>query len=58
MSQPSAKGDSGQQLKATGFVAVVSFSSREAGAEQSRLEARAQSANSPPQLALLCTFLI
>jgi len=57
-SQPLAKGDSSQQLKATGFVAALSFSSYEAGAEQLRLEATAPSANSPPRLALLCTFLI
>jgi hypothetical protein len=58
LSQPLAKGDSSQQLKATGFVAVLSFSSYEVGAEQSRLERRAPSANSAPRLALLCTFLI
>jgi hypothetical protein len=57
-SQPLAKADSSQQLKATGFVTALSFSSCEAGSEQFRLEARAPSASSPPRLALLCTFLI
>jgi hypothetical protein len=57
-SQPLAKADSSQQLKATGFVAVLSFSSREAGSKQFRLEATALSANSLPLLALLCTLLI
>jgi hypothetical protein len=58
LSQPLAKADSGQQLKATGFVTALSFSSCEARAERVRLEATAPSANSPPRLALLCTFLI
>jgi len=57
-SQPLAKADSSQQLKVTGFVTALSFSSCEAGAEQFRLHARTPSANSPPRLALLCTFLI
>src|SRR2546430_3774167 len=57
-SQPLAKADSSQQLKATGFVTALSFSSCEAGTEQLRLEATAPSANSPPRLALLCTLLI
>ncbi|PYK14956.1 MAG: hypothetical protein DME55_14315 [Verrucomicrobia bacterium] len=57
-SQPLAKGDSSQQLKATGFVTVLSFSSCENGTAQFRLEATASSAISPPRLALLCTFLI
>jgi hypothetical protein len=57
-SQPLAKADSGQQLKATGFVAALSFSSCEAGAEQFRFQAAAPLANSPPRLALLCTLLI
>jgi len=57
-SQPLAKADSSQQLKATGFVAALSFSSCEAAAEQFRFQAIAPSANSPPRLALLCTFLI
>jgi hypothetical protein len=57
-SQPIAKGDSSQQLKATGFVTALSFSSYEAGSERFRLEAAAPSANSPPRLALLCTLLI
>jgi hypothetical protein len=57
-SQPLAKGDSSQQLKATGFVAALSFSSGEVGAEQFGFQAAAPLANSPPRLALLCTFLI
>jgi hypothetical protein len=58
MSQPLAKADSNQQLKATGFVTVLSFSSCEAGANQFRFQATASSAIPPPRLALLCTFLI
>jgi hypothetical protein len=58
-SQPLAKADSGQQLNATYFVtATLPFSSSEAGAEQFRLHVTSLSAHSPPQLALLCTFLI
>jgi hypothetical protein len=57
-SQPLAKADSSQQLKATGFVTALSFSSCEAGSKQFRLEATAPLANSPPRLALLCTLLI
>jgi len=57
-SQPLAKGDSSQQVKAAGFVAAVSFSSREAGSEQFRFQAIAPLANSPPRLTLLCTLLI
>src|SRR6266436_4657881 len=57
-SQPIAKGDSSQQLKATGFVTALSFSSREVGAEQFGFQAAALLANSPPRLALLCTWLI
>jgi hypothetical protein len=57
-SQPLAKGDFSQQLKATGFVTALCFSSCEARTERFRLEARAPSANSPPRLALLCTLLI
>jgi len=57
-SQPLAKGDSSQQLKATDFVAVLSFSSCETGAERFRFQAAVPSANSPPRLALLCTLLI
>ncbi len=57
-SQPLAKADSGQQVKAIGFVTALSFSSCEAGAEQFRFQAAAPLANSPPRLALLCTFLI
>jgi hypothetical protein len=57
-SQPLAKSDSSQQLKATGFFTALSFSSCEAGAKQFRFQAGAPSANSPPRLALLCTFLI
>jgi hypothetical protein len=57
-SQPLAKADPSQQLQTTGFVAALSFSSCEVGAEQFRFEAAAPSAGSPPRLALLCTFLI
>jgi hypothetical protein len=57
-SQPLAKADSSQQLKATGFVATLAFSSYEVGSEQFRFQAAAPLANSPPRLALLCTFLI
>jgi hypothetical protein len=58
-SQPLAKADSSQQLSAT-FVATAAlpFSSCEAGTEQFRLHLTSLSAHSPPQLALLCTFLI
>jgi hypothetical protein len=58
LSQPLAKADSSQQLKAIGFVATLSFSSREVGAEQFRFQASPPLANSLPRLALLCTFLI
>ena len=57
-SQPLAKTDSGQQLSATCFAAALPLSSRELGAEQFRFQAAAPLANSPPRLALLCTFLI
>jgi hypothetical protein len=57
-SQPLAKGDSSQQLKATGFVTALPLPSCEIGAEQFRFQAAAPSANSPPRLALFCTFLI
>jgi hypothetical protein len=57
-SQPLAKGDSSQQLKATGFVTALSFSSYETGAEQFRFQPAAPLSNSPPRLALLCTLLI
>jgi hypothetical protein len=57
-SQPLAKADSGQQLTAICFEAALPLSSREFGAEQFRFQATAPLANSPPQLALLCTFLI
>jgi hypothetical protein len=57
-SQPLAKADSGQQLSAICFAAALPLSSCEVGAEQFRLQATAPLANSPPQLALLCTFLI
>src|SRR5438445_12703565 len=57
-SQPLAKADSGQQLNATGFAAALPLSSCEVGAEQFRFQATAPLANSPPRLALLCTFLI
>jgi len=57
-SQPLAKADSGQQLSAIGFVTALPLSSCEVGAEQFRFQAAAPLANSPPRLALLCTFLI
>jgi len=57
-SQPLAKGDSNQQLKATGSIAVLSFSGYEAGTARFRLETVASSAHAPPRLALLCTLLI
>jgi len=57
-SQPLAKADSSQQLKATGFVTELPFSNYETGAQQFRFQAKAPSANSPPRLALLCTLLI
>ena len=57
-SQPLAKADSSQQLKATGFVTALSFSSYEAGSEQFRFQIAPPLANSPPRLALLCTLLI
>jgi len=57
-SQPLAKADSGQQLSAICFAAALLLSSREVGAEQFRFHAAAPLANSPPRLALLCTFLI
>jgi len=58
LSQPLAKADSGQQLSATCFAAALPLSSCEVGAEQFRFQATAPLANSPPRLALLCTFLI
>jgi len=57
-SQPLAKADSGQQLTAICFADELSLSSHEIGAEQFRFQAPAPLANSPPRLALLCTFLI
>jgi len=57
-SQPVAKADSDQQLSATCFAAALPLSSREVGPEQFRFQAAAPLANSPPRLALLCTFLI
>jgi len=57
-SQPLAKADSSQQLSAICFAATLSLSNREVGAEQFRFQAAAPLANSPPRLALLCTFLI
>jgi len=57
-SQPLAKTDSSQQLSATCFASALPLSRCEAGAEQFRFEAAAPLANSPPRLALLCTFLI
>jgi len=56
--QPLAKGDSSQQLKATGFVTALPFSNYEIGSEQFRFQPTAPLANSPPRLALLCTLLI
>jgi hypothetical protein len=57
-SQPLAKADSGQQLKAACFATALPLSSHEVGAKQFRFQAGAPLANSPPRLALLCTFLI
>jgi hypothetical protein len=58
-SQPLAKIDSGQQLSATCFARVaLPYPNYEVGAEQFRLHVTSLSAHSPPQLALLCTFLI
>src|SRR6266513_1500053 len=57
-SQPLAKADSGQQLKATCFAAALPLSSHEVGAEQFRFQTVAPLANSAARLALLCTFLI
>jgi hypothetical protein len=57
-SQPLAKADSGQQLKAAGFVAALSYSNWEAGAAGFRFQAVPPSADSPPRLALFCTLLI
>jgi hypothetical protein len=57
-SQPLAKADSGQQPSAICFAAALALSSCEVGAEQFRFQAAAPLANSPPRLALLCTFLI
>jgi len=57
-SHPLAKADSGQQLKATCFADALPLSRHEIGAEQFRFQAAAPLANSPPRLALLCTFLI
>jgi hypothetical protein len=56
--QPLAKADSGQQLKATCFADVLPLSSHEVGAEQFRFQAAAPLANTPSRLALLCTLLI
>jgi EamA domain-containing membrane protein RarD len=58
LSQPLAKADSSQQLKATGFVTALPFPTYEVGAEQFRFQTTAPLADSPPRLALLCTFLI
>jgi hypothetical protein len=57
-SQPLAKADSSQQLNAACFAVALPFSNCETGAEQFRFQETAPSANSPPRLALLCTFLI
>jgi hypothetical protein len=57
--QPLAKADSGQQLSATCFAPVaLPYPNCEAGTQQFRFRVTALSAHSPPQLALLCTFLI
>jgi hypothetical protein len=57
-SQPLAKVDSGQQLSAICFAAALPLASCEVGADQFRFQAAAPLADSPPRLALLCTFLI
>jgi hypothetical protein len=58
-SQPLAKADSGQQLSVACFAtAALPFSSCAAGDEQFRFYVISLSANSPPRLALLGTFLI
>jgi len=58
-SQPLAKADAGQQLSATCVVTTaMPFSGSQAGAEQFRFHATSLPSHSPPQLALLCTFLI
>jgi hypothetical protein len=57
-SQPLAKADAGQQLSATCFVIALSLPSCEVGVEQFWFQAAAPLANSPPRLALFCTFLI
>jgi hypothetical protein len=58
-SQPLAKTDAGQQLSATcSATATLPLANCDAGTEQFRLHVTSLSAHSPPQLALLCTFLI
>jgi hypothetical protein len=57
-SQPLAKADSSQQLNAACFAVALPFSSYETRAQQFRFQLAAPLANSPPRLALLCTFLI
>lgn len=58
-SQPFAKTDAGQQLNATCYAtAALPFPICDTGTEQFRLHVTSVPANSPPQLALLCTFLI
>jgi hypothetical protein len=58
-SQPLAKADSGQQLNVfSSATAALPFSGYETGAEQFRFHVTSLSSHSPPQLALLCTFLI
>jgi hypothetical protein len=58
-SQPLAKADSGQQLSANcSATAMLPLANCDAGTEQFRLHVTSLSAHSPPQLALLCTFLI
>jgi hypothetical protein len=58
-SQPLAKADSAQQLSATCFAPVaLPYPNCEVGSEQFRPHIASLPAHSPPQLALLCTFLI
>jgi hypothetical protein len=58
-SQPLAKADSGQQLSAACFATVaLPYPNCKAGTQQFRVHVTSLLAHSPPQLALLCTFLI
>jgi hypothetical protein len=57
-SEPLAKGDSSQQLKATSSVTALPLSNCEAGSRQLRFGVITPPVNSPPRLALLCIFLI